>query len=281
MGLGGHAEIFDAELAGLMMAANRASAHVRSNPGISSIHIFTDCSSALLAIHKPKAEAGQHYALSFCQTISRILTENPEIKVNLAWCPSHSGIRGNERADTLAKSATALARNSPIGVTRTNALRRTKVHAWKMWKREWKKSAMTGRFAIANRLLPSLKPTHHFITLKGNRELFGRTLQCRTGHTYTGEFRQELSLEGQHECPCGEHIETREHILLECPRYNRSRHILEKASREISLPTILGTKKGIAALSEFLMVSGAFSRSPSFDKEPDPDDDAYYSDPGD
>jgi hypothetical protein len=115
---------------------------------------------------------------------------------------------------------------------------RTKAHAVKMWKREWKKSALTGRFAIANRLPPSLKPTHHFTNLKRNRELFGRTLQCRTGHAYTGEFRQEFSLEGQYECSCGELTETREHILLECPCYNLSRHLLENASPQISLPTI-------------------------------------------
>jgi ribonuclease HI len=290
MGLGGRAEIFDAEVAGLMMAANRATAYIHDHPSISSVHFFTDCSSALSAIHKPKAEAGQHYAATFCQTISRLLTEHPELKVNLAWCPSHSGIRGNERADTLAKSATALARNSPIGTTRTNALRRTKVHAVKMWKREWRKSALTGRFAIANRLPPSLKPTHHFTNLKGNRELFGRTLQCRTGHAYTGEFRQQFSLEGQYECSCGENTETREHILRDCPRYNLSRHLLEKASPDIVLPTILGTKTGISALSEFLRKSGAFSRSggpaipcipPSFDDEPDPPDDDSDSDPDD
>jgi hypothetical protein len=82
-------------------------------------------------------------------------------------------------------------------------------------------------------------------------QFFMQITQICTGHTYTGEFRQELSLEGQYECPCGEYIETRENFLLECPRYNRSRHILEKASPGISLPTILGTKKGIAALSGY------------------------------
>jgi len=290
MGLGGHAEIFDAELAGLMMAAHRAAAYAQAHLDITNIQIFTDCSSALTAIHRTKPMAGQSYSASFCDTITRLLTSDQRIKVTLSWCPSHSGIQGNERADALAKEATEQACNSPIGVTRTNALRRTKVIATKLWQREWRKSALMGHFAIANRFPPSLNTTHHFTAQRNNRELFGRTLQCRTGHGHTGEFRQRFSLDGQYECPCGEPTETREHILRNCPRYDHFRHRLEKASPEISLPTILGSKKGIAALSDFLQASGAFSRPgagisatpPTYNDEPIPPlDDDSSSDPGD
>ena len=217
-----------------------------------------------------------------------MLTAHPHIRITLSWCPSHSNIQGNDRADTLAKEATNLARNSPIGITRTNALRRSKVHATKAWRCEWRKSAQTGRFAIANRFPPSLKPTHHFIQLKNDRELFGRVLQCRTGHGYTGEFRQSFNLEARYSCPCGEHLETREHILRDCPRFNLFRHHLEKASPQISLPTILGTKAGILALIEFLKASKAFSRpglhptQPHFDQEPTPPpDENLHPDPDD
>ncbi|KAJ7833953.1 hypothetical protein B0H14DRAFT_2364015, partial [Mycena olivaceomarginata] len=67
--------------------------------------------------------------------------------------------------------------------------------------------------------------------------------------------------------------------IRECPRYEDQRHILEDVSRDISLPEILGTKDGIAALAKFLEESGAFTKSglprrqlelPSFDDEPDP-----------
>ena len=190
----------------------------------------------------------------------------------------------------LAKKATERACDPSISVTRTNALRQTKVIATKLWHCEWRKSALTGYFAIANRLPPSLNTTHHFYAQKNNQELFGRTLQCRTGHGHTGEFRQRFSLDGQYECPCGEATETREHILCDCPRYNSFRHRLEKASPHLFLPTILGSEKGISALSDFLQVSGAFSRPgagitappPTYDDEPIPPlDDDSRSDPGD
>jgi hypothetical protein len=119
MDLGGHAEIFDAELAELMMAANRAASSSQEHHEVSSIHIFSDCTSALTAILDPKPGAGQHYSANFCETINRFLTSNPTAKVTMSWCPSHSGIPGNERADELAKKATELAHNAPAGVSCT------------------------------------------------------------------------------------------------------------------------------------------------------------------
>ena len=99
-----------------------------------------------------------------------------------------------------------------------------------------------------------------------NRELFGRVIQCRTGHAYTGDFRRSfLALAPDPTtCPCdNETLETREHILRECTRLSHHRNILEKVSRTVSLPEILGTKEGISALSEFLKRTPAFTRTGS------------------
>ncbi|KAJ6604183.1 hypothetical protein DFH09DRAFT_1242248 [Mycena vulgaris] len=111
------------------------------------------------------------------------------------------------------------------------------------------------------------------------REVFGRVTQCRIGHGYTGEYYSRFVPSESVDCPCGEAFQTREHLLRECPRYTDQRHILEDASRDVSLPEILGTKDGIAALAKFLEESGAFTKTgtprrktelPSFDDEPDP-----------
>ncbi|KDQ54801.1 hypothetical protein JAAARDRAFT_98186, partial [Jaapia argillacea MUCL 33604] len=78
---------------------------------------------------------------------------------------------------------------------------------------------------------------------------------------------------------CGADYQTREHIPTECPRYETHRHYLREVSSQISLPVILGTRKGINALSSFIMESGAFTKTgepgsehrtlPCFDEEPD------------
>jgi hypothetical protein len=166
--------------------------------------------------------------------------------------------------------------------SRSNAKRRSKTTTTKIWQQEWKNTNMSGRFAISNRFQPSLNPTKHFLNLKDKREVFGPVLQCRTGHAYTGEFRQSfLPLSPDPTtCPCdNESLETRAHILIDCPRYDQHRYILKKASKHLALPVILGTDNGIAALAEFIRKSGAFSRSgnpltsaqpPSLENEPIP-----------
>ena len=198
------------------------------------------------------------------------------------WCPSHCDIPGNDRADELAKEATSLERQIPFNTTRSNAKRRSKRTTLRLWQQEWKATPKTGRYAIANRLAPSLNPTKHFLDLKGSREVFGRVLQCRTGHNYTGEFRKTFlpTSPDPINCICDNStIESRSHILRECPRYDEHRNILEEVSRYITLPEILGTKPGIQALSEFIKKTGAFTRTgtpiarpnpPTIENEPDP-----------
>jgi ribonuclease HI len=264
LGLGGHAEVFDAEMAALSLAASLASDIINNHPYITHIALFTDNAAATSAIVDPKPGASQFFAIRFHSSLRPLLLTHNNLSVSISWCPSHCGITGNERADHLAKEATALQRQIPFNVTYANAKRRSKLAISKLWQAEWKNSPKEGRYAVANRIRPSLNPTHHFQNLKDKREVFGRVLQCRTGHTYTGEFRRSfLPLSPDPiACPCdNETLETRSHILAECPRYTQHRKILQKASRYIALPEILGTKKGIAALAEFIQKSGAFSRT--------------------
>ncbi|KIY50716.1 hypothetical protein FISHEDRAFT_24968, partial [Fistulina hepatica ATCC 64428] len=61
--------------------------------------------------------------------------------------------------------------------------------------------------------------------------------------------------------PCGAVLQTREHILRDCPRYEAHRHMLRKVSREVSPQVILGTGRGVDALAEFLEASGAFTNT--------------------
>jgi ribonuclease HI len=265
MGLGGHAEVYDAELAALMMGISTATTLAKVH-GAHHIHIYADNTSAISSIFNPKPTGGQHYAITFYNKAVEFLDENEAHTINISWCPGHSGIRGNERADRLAKQATELARTSPIGVTRFNAIRRAKLATHKEWKQEWMKAPKQGWYAPADRIPPSLQPTKHAKALSTKRELFGRVVQARTGHGYTGEFRHRFFPTEPIMCPCGDgSIETREHILAACPRYNVWRWKLRNISRDIVLSEILGTPRGIEALSSFLESSGAFSRPETTD----------------
>jgi ribonuclease HI len=255
VGLGGHAEVFDAEMAALAKAAALSTTLLQDFPNTTKLAFFSDNAAAVRAIADPKASSAQYFTLSFNNHIRKSLETHPNLSVSVSWCPSHCDIPGNERADALAKEATSLNCQIPFSTTRSNAKRRIKSTTTKIWTRDWKNTPKVGRFAIANRIEPSLRPTKHFQELKENREVFGRLIQCRTGHAYTGEFRRSfipLSPDPS-TCPCDNVThETRTHIICECPRYNQHRKLLKKASRHLSLPVILGTNKGIKALAEFI-----------------------------
>ena len=98
-----------------------------------------------------------------------------------------------------------------------------------------------------------LNPTKHFTELKDQREVFGRLVQCRmAGHAYTGEFHKQFFPQKSVSCDCGETFQTREDIIRGCTWYENHLASLRDKHRELTLPELLGTPKGIAALATFI-----------------------------
>ena len=216
MGLGGHTEVYDAEMAALSIGATQAAEYITDHPNITHITFFADNAAAVLAIADPRPQAAQIFTTNFHNTIRHVLETHNARTIKIAWCPSHCRIKGNDRADTLAKEATQRERQTPYSVSCSNALRCSKNTILKLWQIDWRNLPKEGNFAIANRFPPSLKPTPHFLQLQHDHELFGRLTQCRTGHAYTGEFRRRFlpHLGESNTCPCDNTmLQTREHIL--------------------------------------------------------------------
>ena len=110
------------------------------------------------------------------------------------------------------------------------------------------------------------------------RRIFGLVLQCRTGHGFMGEYYARHVPDENVSCPCGAVLQTRSHILQSCPRYEDFRHILQGVSRDIDMPVILGTKKGIKALSQFITKSGAFTKGGNVELENPDVDNCHFLD---
>ena len=94
--LPGNASIFTAELQALKMAFNL----VKNCEG-NCFMIFTDSLSSLQALDSSNCDH------PFIQDILKLFNDCLLVnkKVVIAWVPSHLGIRGNEKADELAKQA--------------------------------------------------------------------------------------------------------------------------------------------------------------------------------
>ena len=74
------------------------------------------------------------------------------------------------------------------------------------WVAEWAKEPRTGRYAIADRIPPSLAGSHASRTL--NRHTLGVVTQARTGHGYFGEYYQTHNIQEPVSCPCDEGAST-------------------------------------------------------------------------
>ncbi|KAI6130664.1 hypothetical protein EDD16DRAFT_1470040, partial [Pisolithus croceorrhizus] len=84
---------------------------------------------------------------------------------------------------------------------------------------------------------------------------------CRTGHAFVGEYYSSFVPSETTSCPCGEHIQTREHILAMCPTFESNRDTLRSPSEDLVITDILGTEKGIEALADFLKETDAFKKA--------------------
>jgi hypothetical protein len=138
---------------------------------------------------------------------------------------------------------------------------KAKQRALKAWRNDWTALPHTNQAAIALRHSPpSLRLSRSLRELDAHRDVQSRIIQTITGHGHIGDYYARFVPSEPTSCPCGEPLQTRDHILTECELHNSSRHILHKACPNLSTSLILSTRKGLNALAHFLKVSEAFKK---------------------
>jgi len=97
--LGHHTTVFQAEVYALLICAKLESLLHRNN---CSIAICSDSLAAIKAVSAHKATSGL-----VADAMSALKTLAVYNSLRLIWVPGHCGIAGNEKADALAKQASA------------------------------------------------------------------------------------------------------------------------------------------------------------------------------
>jgi hypothetical protein len=146
------------------------------------------------------------YVIGNSSNLVLIFLRNQNRQNILNWVPSHCNIPGNERADSLAKSA-ANTLDSPQHPTTPSYLKRIlKQTRHKLWQKAFENRA-SGAVYHRN---PSLKsaPTYHW-----NRHTSRALLHFRTGHGFFASTRHTTVELSDQLCSC-KSKETRDHILL-------------------------------------------------------------------
>jgi hypothetical protein len=136
--------------------------------------------------------------------------------------------------------------------------------ALKAWRNDWAALPHVNQAAVALRHTPpSLRLNPSLRENDAPRVTQSRVIQTITGHGHIGEYYARFVPAESTSCPCGEPLQTREHVIADCELHNAHRHIPRKVSPSLSTALILSTRKGLSALVHFLKDSDAFKKARS------------------
>jgi ribonuclease HI len=192
------------------------------------------------------------------------------VDLQVHWVPGHVDFAPNDRADEEAKKAAQgdssdakslpkFLRNSlPLSIS---ALRQSYLNKQKKrWERRWKMSPRASHLRSINNSAPSKK----YIRLVSglDRRQTSLLFQLRTGHVGLNQHLFRICRSETPVCPnCqGIIVETVKHFLLECPHYQRERHMLKQKLRRNadSISFLLNNPTAVLPLLKFVHSTGRF-----------------------
>ncbi|KAI0070801.1 hypothetical protein K474DRAFT_1564735, partial [Panus rudis PR-1116 ss-1] len=222
----GAATPFDAEMAALAVGLRKAVE--TAGDSITEIHVYVDNKAAAQAILAAGRGPSQMVSIMAAKSARSFLQRSAEHKIFISWCPSHTGIVQNEFVDQSAKEAMELPQ--PDFVSYSIARQRFTARAIDGWRKLLENASYRGHHNLARihdlrKCGPSAKQNIFLRQWGKSNYHFARLTRFLSGHFPHGEFRQRFNIEGPRNCACGHALETRDHILYDCPLWIRSRSL--------------------------------------------------------
>ncbi|KAF8712420.1 hypothetical protein AX14_013115 [Amanita brunnescens Koide BX004] len=202
---------------------------------------FVDNKAALTTFLDTRVRSSQ----TSCIRINEILRDylaSSNFSIDLRYCPSHSSVEGNERADRLTKQGAAIAPLSPPRILLSNFVndhvKRMTLH----WRTLFTSRSFKGQQWLPIRykkkvLKPAIRNkaiSNFFFNISGNDiGTLSRMARALTNHAPTGEYRTRFYPEQDPYCPtCPHRVQSRTHIFFYCPKYSPLHSSMTNWSRD-------------------------------------------------
>ena len=139
-------------------------------------------------------------------------------EIQLAWVPSHIGLKGNEKADSWAKNSLGYRQITRCAISPDTFKRKTDISLINYWQRKWESEEVRNRFRLT--ISPYETECH-----KVRRE---EIILCRLRADATMLTHMIPYIEKRYPPICEECNEqlTVPHILIDCLNYVRERRII-------------------------------------------------------
>ena len=247
--------------------------------------ILLPSSAAMANALDPSTHDEQATSIRHLEKLGELLASYPNTAFILQWLPKKIRFAGFRRAKQ--KALIAIRSTAPANIaTEPPSIKKLKETARDTaiaaWAEKWHRATHTSMaYRTALRTPPDGKthPTFHperMINkqpeqLRGGKKLvkFSRLTHATfyrfiTGHAFTGEYTQRfypLHTQDQLACPCGEPVQTIEHVLLHCPRYTDARQkYLTTQGRPRTLPQLFDEPEHALETLRFLEETGACAK---------------------
>ena len=213
----------------------------------------------------------QAVSIEYLRRLGELLNTHPGLNISLLWLPRNIPSVGFKRAKQLALEAirTADLRDVEEPHTIKAQKKKTKENVTATWAERWHqmpRSSLAYRTALTK---PPDGRAHPTFLARQDAVKFSRLTLCTlyrviTGHAFIGSYTQRFfprHTGDQVACPCGEPLQTVEHILLTCPLHTAARRkYLTANGRPRNLPQLFDHPKRVTLLLRFLKETGACAK---------------------
>jgi len=231
--LGSQAEVYDAEVHAVQEAVSTL---LTTTAPQGTVIICIDNQSAMATLNLNKRN--HEYAQQALDSIEDLRTLGWQISIT--WCPSHCNIRGNERADILAKQGAGSSVLCRFALTtKTWLLMQARAQLMERWKTQLPLSTPSFTF-----------PKHLQEVEWADTRALWRVFCNRTPTDPPPNITTDP-------CPCGMDLVTSHHLLRECQLLSTQRTILQCATTgDIHTPQFITSPENALPLRKFLRTTG-------------------------